>query len=36
MGEAARKFVEQNAGLDAFVTKIVASIKAGHEAHFGK
>jgi len=36
MGAAARKFVEERAGLDAFVANIVSSIKTGHAARFGQ
>ena len=36
MGAAARKFVEERAGLDAFVANIVSSIKAGHQARLAK
>lgn len=35
MGQAARKFVEERAGLDLFVTKLVDAIQAGHAARFG-
>jgi glycosyltransferase involved in cell wall biosynthesis len=35
MGLAARKFVEERAGLDQFVTNIVAAIRAGHALRFG-
>jgi glycosyltransferase involved in cell wall biosynthesis len=35
MGRAARKFVEERAGLDLFVTKVVDALKAGHAARFG-
>jgi glycosyltransferase involved in cell wall biosynthesis len=35
MGAAARKFVEERAGLDLFVSKVVAAVKAGHAARFG-
>ena len=34
MGQAARKFVEERAGLDLFVSKIVAAIEAGHASRF--
>ena len=32
LGAAARQFVEQKAGLDVFVRRVVAAVKAGHEA----
>jgi glycosyltransferase involved in cell wall biosynthesis len=32
IGAAARRFVEEQAGLDRFVDRIVAAVKAGHEA----
>jgi len=35
IGQAARRFMEQEAGLDVFVQRIVAAIKAGHSARFG-
>lgn len=34
IGRAARAFVEQHAGLDQFVVRIVAATKAGHAARF--
>lgn len=34
LGAAARRFVEEQAGLDLFVTKITDAIKTGHAAHF--
>jgi glycosyltransferase involved in cell wall biosynthesis len=36
MGQAARKFVEERAGLDLFVTKIVDAVKTGHRARKGR
>jgi len=33
LGQAARKFVEEQAGLDLFVKKIVEAVRAGHAAH---
>jgi glycosyltransferase involved in cell wall biosynthesis len=35
MGNAARRFIEEKAGLDLFVARIVDAIKAGHAARFG-
>ena len=35
MGQAARRFIEERAGLDLFVQKIVVAIQAGHTARFG-
>lgn len=35
LGRAARKFVEEHAGLDLFVSVVVAAIRAGHAARFG-
>ncbi|MEI9953232.1 MAG: glycosyltransferase family 4 protein [Pseudomonadota bacterium] len=35
MGAAARKFVEERAGLDLFVRIVVEAVKAGHAARFG-
>jgi glycosyltransferase involved in cell wall biosynthesis len=35
MGQAARKFVEERAGLDLFVTKVADAVRAGHAARFG-
>ncbi len=35
IGEAARRFMESEAGLDVFVERIVEAIKAGHLARFG-
>ncbi len=34
LGAAARKFVEEKAGLDLFVTKVADAVKAGHVARF--
>ena len=34
MGQAARKFVEENAGLDRFVEVIVDAVRAGHASRF--
>jgi glycosyltransferase involved in cell wall biosynthesis len=34
IGQAARKFVEQRAGLDLFVTRVVDAIRDGHAARF--
>jgi glycosyltransferase involved in cell wall biosynthesis len=34
MGQAARQFMEEQAGLDVFVTRIVEAVKAGHLARF--
>lgn len=35
LGAAARRFVEEKAGLDRFVTKLVAAVHAGHAARLG-
>jgi glycosyltransferase involved in cell wall biosynthesis len=35
VGKAARKFVEERAGLDLFVNKLAEAIRFGHEARFG-
>jgi glycosyltransferase involved in cell wall biosynthesis len=35
IGRAARKFVEDEASLDRFVTRIVDAVRAGHERRFG-
>jgi glycosyltransferase involved in cell wall biosynthesis len=35
MGQAARQFVEERAGLDLFVAKVVMAIRAGHATRFG-
>jgi glycosyltransferase involved in cell wall biosynthesis len=34
MGAAARRFIEQNASLDLFVTKVADAVRAGHAARF--
>jgi glycosyltransferase involved in cell wall biosynthesis len=34
LGRAARRFVEEQAGLDRFVSRIVDAVKAGHSARF--
>jgi glycosyltransferase involved in cell wall biosynthesis len=34
IGQAARRFMEEQAGLDVFVTRIVEAVKAGHLARF--
>lgn len=34
IGAAARRFIEEKAGLDLFVTKVVDAVKAGHAARF--
>jgi glycosyltransferase involved in cell wall biosynthesis len=36
IGQAARRFVEEKAGLDRFVEKIVAAVRAGHAARSGR
>jgi len=35
LGHAARRFVEEKAGLDLFVARVVQAVKAGHAARFG-
>ena len=35
MGRAARKFIEQSAGLDLFVERLVTAVRAGHALRFG-
>ncbi len=35
MGEAARRFVEANAGLDLFVERLAEAVRAGHRLRFG-
>jgi glycosyltransferase involved in cell wall biosynthesis len=35
MGDAARKFIEQSAGLDLFVTRVADAVRQGHAARFG-
>jgi len=35
MGAAARKFIEERASLDLFVTRLAAAIRSGHSARFG-
>jgi glycosyltransferase involved in cell wall biosynthesis len=35
IGKAARRFMEEQAGLDHFVTRIVASVRAAHAQRFG-
>lgn len=35
MGANARRFIEEKAGLDLFVTRVTEAIKAGHAARFG-
>jgi glycosyltransferase involved in cell wall biosynthesis len=35
MGQAARLFIEERAGLDLFVTKVAEAVRAGHAARFG-
>jgi glycosyltransferase involved in cell wall biosynthesis len=35
IGQAARRFMEEEAGLDVFVRRVVDAIKAGHLARFG-
>ena len=35
MGEAARRFMENEAGLDVFVTRVADAVRAGHLARFG-
>jgi len=35
MGQAARKFVEENASLDVFVEKLTKAVATGHAARFG-
>jgi len=35
MGRAARKFIEEKAGLDLFVTRISDAVKQGHASRFG-
>ncbi|HEY4104158.1 MAG TPA: glycosyltransferase family 4 protein [Polyangiaceae bacterium] len=35
IGQAARKFIEERAGLDLFVAKVTEAIRAGHAARFG-
>lgn len=34
LGAAARRFIEEQAGLDLFVTKVTEAVKAGHAARF--
>lgn len=34
LGAAARRFIEENAGLDLFVTKVADAVRAGHAARF--
>ncbi len=34
IGQAARRFMEEQAGLGHFVTRIVAAVRAGHAARF--
>ena len=34
IGQAARRFMEQEAGLDVFVRRVAESVRAGHVAHF--
>jgi glycosyltransferase involved in cell wall biosynthesis len=34
IGQAARHFIEERAGLDLFVTKVVEAVRAGHAARF--
>jgi len=36
MGQAARRFIEQNAGLDLFVDRIAGAVKEGHASRFGR
>jgi len=36
MGQAARRFMEESAGLDLFVQRIVSAVKEGHAARFGR
>jgi glycosyltransferase involved in cell wall biosynthesis len=36
LGRAARQFMEERAGLDLFVSKIVEAVKAGHAARFSR
>ncbi len=35
IGQAARRFMEQEAGLDVFVERVSAAVRAGHAARFG-
>lgn len=34
LGAAARRFIEEKAGLDLFVTKVAEAVRAGHDARF--
>lgn len=35
LGQAARRFIEENAGLDLFVERLVKAVKVGHAERFG-
>ncbi|HEX3850100.1 MAG TPA: glycosyltransferase, partial [Polyangiaceae bacterium] len=35
IGQAARRFMEQEAGLDVFVERVSSAVRAGHAARFG-